>query len=125
MANKKVSQLSATTEANDNVWLIMNNSGNTETFRIKRSDLLSGTDVAGGFIQGDASQSLVPYYFPTSSGTTSATTYVDKLYSVGSNITAAGGLIVGGDDTSSFGGNAGDYRRNAILNSFNSTISSN
>lgn len=43
MANKKISQLSATTESNDNVWLIMNNSGNTETFRIKRSDLLSGT----------------------------------------------------------------------------------
>jgi hypothetical protein len=43
MANKKVSQLSATTEANDGVWIIMNNSGNTETFRIKREDLLSGT----------------------------------------------------------------------------------
>ena len=43
MANKKVSQLSATTEANDGVWIIMNNSGNTETFRIKREDFLSGT----------------------------------------------------------------------------------
>jgi len=79
MANKKVSQLSATTEANNGVWLIMNNSGNTETFRIKREDLLSGTTSPAGFIQGDASQSLVPYYFPTSSGTTSATTYVDNL----------------------------------------------
>jgi len=43
MANKKISELSATTQANDNVFLVMNNSGNTETFRIKRSDLLSGT----------------------------------------------------------------------------------
>jgi hypothetical protein len=49
MANKKVSQLSATTESNDNVWLIMNNSGETETFKIQRKDLLSGTTTASGF----------------------------------------------------------------------------
>jgi len=104
MANKKISQLSATTEANDNVWLVINDSGETTTNKIKRSDLLSGTDVAGGFIQGDASQSLVPYYFPTSSGTTSGTTYVDKLFSVGSKIDSTNNNLNIGNNTLSSGG---------------------
>ena len=77
MADKKISQLNITTTSDDGSWLVMNDSGNTATFRITRQNLLSGTTA---FIKGDASQSIVPYYFPTSSGVTTNTTYVDKLF---------------------------------------------
>lgn len=58
MANKKISELSATTESNDNVFLVMNNSGNTETFRIKREDLLSGTTTPPGLVSGTGTNSI-------------------------------------------------------------------
>jgi hypothetical protein len=122
MANKKVSQLSATTEANNGVWLIMNNSGNTETFRIKREDLLSGTTTPAGFIQGDASQSLVPYYFETSAATAADTTYVDKLFSVGSKIDATDdSVVINSTGTSAV---PSGKPRNAVISSIDGVISS-
>ena len=57
MADKKISQLNITTTADDNSWLVMNDSGNTATFRIKRSDLLSGTD-ANGLVNGTGTDSI-------------------------------------------------------------------
>jgi len=121
MANVKISQLTTTTTADDGSWLVMNDSGNTTTYKITRQNLLAGTDIAGGFIQGDASHSLVPYYFPTSAATVANTTYVDKLHLTGQTILATGGLIVGGDNTSTI---TPAFTRNAILNSYNSTITS-
>jgi len=58
MANKKISQLTTTTTADDNSWIVMNDSGNTATYRITRSDLLAGTDIAGGLVNGTGTNSL-------------------------------------------------------------------
>jgi len=122
MANKRISQLSATTQANDNVWLVINNSGETETFKIKRVDLLSGATTPGGFIQGDASQSLVPYYKATSVGATADTTYVDKLYSVSSQIDATDdSVVINSTGTSAI---PAGKPRNAVINSIDGVISS-
>jgi len=108
MANKKVSQLSATTEANDNVWLIMNNSGNTETFRIKRSDLLSGATQEPGLVNGTGVDSLQNADYLTSipadaSGQQSislgydstATQLFSTTIGAQSNSTAQSGIVVG------------------------------
>jgi len=58
MADKKISQLTSTTSANDNVWLVMNDSGDTQTFKIKRSDLLSGTTTPPGLVAGTGTNSI-------------------------------------------------------------------
>lgn len=97
MANKTIPNLGQVFTATDLDFLVITNSGETTTSKITRQDLLAGTDIAGGFIQGDASQSLVPYYFPTSAATAADTTYVDKLYSTGKTINGTNGsLLVGG-----------------------------
>jgi len=57
MANKKISQLTTTTTADDNSWIVMNDSGNTATYRIKRVDLLAGTD-AVGLVAGTGTDSI-------------------------------------------------------------------
>lgn len=88
MANVKITALPQQTTATDLDLLVVVNSGGTTTSKITRQDLLSGTTA---FIQGDASQSIVPYYFPTSSGVTTDTTYVDKLNAVGEMVTIGDG----------------------------------
>jgi len=82
MANKTIPQLNQVFTATDLDYLVITNSGETTTSKITREDLLAGTDIAGGFIRGDASQSLVPYYLPTSTATAADTTYVDKLVGI-------------------------------------------
>ena len=78
MANKTIPQLPEQTGITDNDLLAIVDSGETTTSKIKLSTLLSG--VGGGAFQvGDATDSIVPGYSPTSRGVTANTTYVDKL----------------------------------------------
>ena len=78
MANKTIPQLPLQTGITDNDLLAIVNSGETTTSKIKLSTLLSG--VGGGAFQvGDATDSIVPGYSPTSRGVSGSTTYVDKL----------------------------------------------
>jgi len=83
MANKKISELSATTQANDNVFLVMNNSGNTETFRIKRSDLLSGT----------SAPSLLAITGNTNSNSGKDFSTIDDVYPAQPNTITEGGAV--------------------------------
>jgi len=80
MANLTIPQLPSQTAATDLDLLVIVNSGETTTSKITRADLLSGVIEQPGFVPGDASDSIVPYYYPTSSGLTANTAYVDKLY---------------------------------------------
>ncbi len=78
MANKTIPQLPLQTGITDNDLLAIVDSGETTTSKIKLSTLLSG--VGGGAFQvGDATDSIVPGYSPTSRGVSGSTTYVDKL----------------------------------------------
>lgn len=78
MANKTIPQLPLQTGITDNDLLAIVDSGETTTSKIKLSTLLSG--VGGGAFQvGDATDSIVPGYSPTSRGVDANTTYVDKL----------------------------------------------
>ena len=78
MANKTIPQLPLQTGITDNDLLAIVDSGETTTSKIKLSTLLSG--VGGGAFQvGDATDSIVPGYSPTSRGADANTTYVDKL----------------------------------------------
>lgn len=77
MANKTIPQLPLQTGITDNDLLAIVDSGETTTSKIRVATLLSGA--GGAFKQGDASQSIVPYYSPTSRGVSGDTTYVDKL----------------------------------------------
>jgi len=77
MANKTIPQLPLQTGITDNDLLAIVDSGETTTSKITVATLLSGA--GGAFKQGDASQSIVPYYSPTSRGASANTTYVDKL----------------------------------------------
>ena len=77
MANKTIAQLPLQTGITDNDLLAIVDSGETTTSRIKVSTLLDG--VGGAFQTGDATDSIVPAYSPTSRGVVANTTYVDKL----------------------------------------------
>jgi len=78
MANKTIPQLPLQTGITDNDLLAIVDSGETTTSKIKLSTLLSG--VGGGAFQvGDATDSIVPGYSPTSRGVSGSTTYIDKL----------------------------------------------
>jgi len=78
MANKTIPQLPEQTGITDNDLLAIVDSGETTTSKIKVSTLLS--EAGGGAFQvGDATDSIVPAYSPTSRGVTANTTYVDKL----------------------------------------------
>jgi len=77
MANKTIAQLPLQTGITDNDLLAIVDSGETTTSRIKVSTLLDG--VGGAFQTGDATDSIVPAYSPTSRGVAANTTYVDKL----------------------------------------------
>jgi hypothetical protein len=74
MANLKISQLPEYTGNTYNGYVIWNDSGETTTYK---------TRYQPQFIKGDASQSLVPYYFPTSAATAADTTYVDNFQVLG------------------------------------------
>lgn len=77
MANKTIPQLPLQTGKTDNDLLAIVDSGETITSKIKVSTLLDG--VGGAFQTGDATDSIVPSYSPTSRGVDTNTTYVDKL----------------------------------------------
>ena len=78
MANKTIPQLPLQTGITDNDLLAIVDSGETTTSKIKVSTLLS--EAGGGAFQvGDATNSIVPAYSPTSRGVSGSTTYVDKL----------------------------------------------
>jgi len=77
MANKTIPQLPEQTGKTDNDLLAIVDSGETTTSKIKVSTLLAG--VGGAFQVGDATDSIVPSYSPTSRGVATGTTYVDKL----------------------------------------------
>lgn len=77
MANKTIPQLPLQTGKTDNDLLAIVDSGETITSKIKVSTLLDG--VGGAFQTGDATDSIVPSYSPTSRGLSGSTTYVDKL----------------------------------------------
>ena len=77
MANKTIAQLPLQTGITDNDLLAIVDSGETTTSRIKVSTLLSSA--GGAFQTGDATDSIVPAYSPTSRGVAANTTYVDKL----------------------------------------------
>lgn len=102
--NKKVSQLSATTESNDNVWIVMNNSGNTETFRIKREDFLSGTTTPPGLVSGTGTDSIKS---SDSLTTTPSTASGDSNVALGNGADASGigGVAIGKNAKA----NSGDY----------------
>ena len=106
MANKKISQLSATTEANDNVWLIINNSGETETFKIKRSDLVAGVDTAG-LVSGTGSNSMKSNDDLTANAATAQQSYSIVLGDNASDTAAAGGGIAIGRNASAGGNTTG------------------
>ncbi len=76
MANKTIPQLPLQTGKTDNDLLAIVDSGETTTSKIKVSTLLDG---GGAFQTGDATDSIVPSYSPTSRGVDTNTTYVDKL----------------------------------------------
>lgn len=78
MANKTIPQLPLQTGITDNDLLAIVDSGETTTSRIKVSTLLSSAG-GGAFQTGDATDSIVPAYSPTSRGVAANTTYVDKL----------------------------------------------
>jgi len=78
MANKTIPQLPLQTGITDNDLLAIVDSGETTTSRIKVSTLLSSAG-GGAFQTGDATDSIVPAYSPTSRGVVANTTYVDKL----------------------------------------------
>lgn len=129
MANKKISQLSATTEANDNVFLVMNNSGNTETFRIKRSDLLSGTSTPSVFDEGDGTDSIKASYL---AGTDASNT---RAFAVGNGATATGinSSVIGGDNNTATklnasviggNGNTASGNRSTVIGGENNTAGS-
>jgi len=76
MANTKISQLpSWTGTAADLRWFVMNNSGETETFKY--------SGYTSPFKSGDATNSIIPTYYPSSSATTSGTTFVENLRLLG------------------------------------------
>ena len=77
MANKTIVQLPEQTGVTDNDVLAIVDSGETTTSKIKVSTLLAG--VGGAFQVGDATDSIVPSYSPTSRGVATGTTYLDKL----------------------------------------------
>jgi len=78
MANKTIPQLPEQTGITDNDLLAIVDSGETITSKIKVSTLLS--EAGGGAFQvGDATDSIVPAYSPTSRGVDANTLYIDKL----------------------------------------------
>lgn len=91
MANLKISQLTTYPGSdNDLRWFVMNDSGETATYKF--------SGFTSPFKSGDATNSIVPSYFPSSSGVTSATTYVDKLFSVDGKINGTNNnLFIGGE----------------------------
>jgi len=119
MAQIKISQLSATTQANDNVWLVVNDSGETTTNKIKRSDLLSGTSTPSLFISGDGNRSVISNYY----NTTDAPNDYDMLIGgSGNTITAVrdGNYIFGGFDNAITTPNGG--YGSSIISSYSSTL---
>jgi len=79
MANKTIPDLGQVFTATDLDFLVITNSGETTTSKITRQDLLSGTTEPQVFKAGDAADSIVPSYFPSSAATASNTTYLDKV----------------------------------------------
>ena len=77
MSNKTIPQLPEQTGKTDNDLLAIVDSGETTTSKIKVSTLLSG--VGGAFQVGDATDSIVPSYSPTSRGVAANTLYIDNL----------------------------------------------
>ena len=76
MANVKISALpSYTGSAADLRWFVMNNSGETSTFKY--------SGYTSPFKSGDATNSIIPTYYPSSSATTSGTTFVENLRLLG------------------------------------------
>ena len=95
MANKTIPQLPEQTGKTDNDLLAIVDSGETTTSKIKLSTLLDG--VGGAFQTGDATDSIVPAYSPTSRGVTANTTYVDKL-----NVNLSNALDIDNSTTNSY-----------------------
>ena len=90
-----------TGSATDLRWFVMNNSGETETYKY--------SGYTSPFKSGDATNSIIPTYYPSSSATTSGTTYVEKLKAFGKNVeitdgtnttsNIVGNLILGKNNT--------------------------
>ena len=57
MSNIKISQLTQFTGSSSNTWLVMNNSGQTETFKITRESLLSGLIQCSNVLASESLQS--------------------------------------------------------------------
>ena len=57
MSNIKISQLTQFTGLPSNIWLVMNNSGQTETFKITRESLLSGLIQSSNVLASESIQS--------------------------------------------------------------------
>lgn len=57
MSNIKISQLNQFLGSSSNIWLVMNNSGQTETFKITREDLLSGIIECSNVLASESLQS--------------------------------------------------------------------
>ena len=101
MSNKKISQLTSTTTANDNVWLIINDSGETTTNKIKRADLLSGATEPAGLVSGTGTDSMKSADSLTTTPATSSNNYSIAL---GNGAVASGnGSIAVGYDTTATG----------------------
>ena len=58
MANKTIPDLGQVFTATDLDFLVITNSGETTTSKITRQDLLAGTDIAGGLVNGTGTNSL-------------------------------------------------------------------
>jgi len=94
MANKKISQLTTTTTADDGSWLVMNDSGNTTTYKITRENLLSGTTTPPGMVNGSGTDTIQSASFLTSQGTTASTSNSIAI-GVGAEATSPYSIAIG------------------------------
>lgn len=100
MADKKISQLNITTTADDGSWLVMNDSGNTATFRITRQDLLSGTTQPPGLVAGTGTDSI-----KSNLTATPATASGQESIAIGKNAraTSTNSIMIGTSENNSSG----------------------
>ena len=123
MANKTIPQLPEQTGKTDDDLLVIVDSGETTTSKIKVSTLLDG--VGGGkFIAADGTNNVVPDYYATTAINSSATESV-IIGGSGNTITSAApySSIFGGQDNTI--SSVSNRFPNTIIGSYNSDITSN
>jgi len=111
MANKTIPQLPEQTGKTDDDLLVIVDSGETTTSKIKISTLLSGVGGSSPFIAADGTNNAVPDYYATSS--------IDSLSSESAIIGGTGNVMIGTHNESVIiGGNTNGF----VNSSTNSTL---